>query len=329
MRIDYASVSGVGRTLALVLAIAGSVPAVAHAQSYPSKPVKIYQGFAVGGNADTIGRLVAQGLTEELGQPFLVEAKTGAGGNIASEFVARSAADGYSLILLTGGHAVSAAMYKTLAFDPLNDFKWLSLVTVFPFVVGTSVDSSIKTIADLITTARSEPGKLSFSSVGIGSTQHLAGELLQSTAKIRMLHIPYRGGGTPVQDVIAGRVDILFDSVTVSRAQVEGGRLRALGVTSTSRIPQLPDVPTVAETLPGFNVTSWAALAGPAGLPADITGRLHAAIAKTVAKPEVAKRLFDLGGMATSSTPEETAKHVAREIDTWKRVVDQASIPRQ
>jgi tripartite-type tricarboxylate transporter receptor subunit TctC len=144
-----------------------------------------------------------------------------------------------------------------------------------------------------------------------------------------MLHIPYRGGGTPVQDVIAGRVDILFDSVTVTRAQVQGGKLRALAVTSTSRIPQLPDVPAVAETLPGFNVTSWAALAAPAGLPAEISNRLHAAIAKVVARADVEKRLFELGGIASSSTPEETAKHVAREIETWKRVVDQANIAKQ
>ncbi|OGA42382.1 MAG: hypothetical protein A3G26_01475, partial [Betaproteobacteria bacterium RIFCSPLOWO2_12_FULL_65_110] len=287
------------------------------------------QGFAVGGNADTIARLVAQGLSEELGQQFLVESRTGAGGNIASDFVAKSAPDGYGLVLLTGGHAVSAAMYKALAFDPQNDFKWLSLVSVFPFVIGTSIDSKIKTIADLIAAARNEPDKLSFSSVGVGTTQHLAGELLQATAKIKMLHIPYRGGGAPVQDVITGRVDILFDSVTVSRAQVAGGKLRALGVTSTSRIPQLPDVPAVAETLPGFNVTSWAAIAAPAGLPAEIANRLHAAIARTVARPDVGKRLFDLGGIATSSTPEETATHVARAIATWKRVVEQAKIPKQ
>jgi tripartite-type tricarboxylate transporter receptor subunit TctC len=329
MRFGLTSVSPPARTLMFVLAVAASGITGAHAQPYPSKPVKIYQGFAVGGNADTIGRLVAQGLSEELGQQFLVESKTGAGGNIAADFVAKSAPDGYNLVLLTGGHAVSAAMYKTLAFDPLNDFKWLSLVTVFPFVIGTSVDSKIKTIADLIATAKAEPDKLSFSSVGVGTTQHLAGELLQSAAKIRMLHVPYRGGGAPVQDVIAGRVDILFDSVTVSRAQVAGGKLRALGVTSTGRIPQMPDVPAVAETLPGFNVTSWAAIAAPPGLPAETVGRLHAAIAKTVAKPDVGKRLFDLGGIATSSTPEETAQHVAREIETWKRVVDQANIPKQ
>ena len=331
MRFDYAPVSPIARTLAIAFAmtIAASGSSAVHAQSYPSKPVKIYQGFAVGGNADTIARLVAQGLSEELGQQFLVESRTGAGGNIASDFVAKSAPDGYGLVLLTGGHAVSAAMYKALAFDPQNDFKWLSLVSVFPFVIGTSVDSKIKTIADLIATARNEPDKLSFSSVGVGTTQHLAGELLQATAKIKMLHIPYRGGGAPVQDVITGRVDILFDSVTVSRAQVAGGKLRALGVTSTSRIPQLPDVPAVAETLPGFNVTSWAAIAAPAGLPAEIANRLHAAIARTVARPDVGKRLFDLGGIATSSTPEETATHVARAIATWKRVVEQANIPKQ
>ena len=331
MRFDYAPVSPIARTLAIAFAmtIAASGSSAVHAQSYPSKPVKIYQGFAVGGNADTIARLVAQGLSEELGQQFLVESRTGAGGNIASDFVAKSAPDGYGLVLLTGGHAVSAAMYKTLAFDPQNDFKWLSLVSVFPFVIGTSIDSKIKTIADLIATARNEPDKLSYSSVGVGTTQHLAGELLQATAKIRMLHIPYRGGGAPVQDVITGRVDILFDSVTVSRAQVAGGKLRALGVTSTSRIPQLPDVPAVAETLPGFNVTSWAAIAAPAGLPVEIANRLHAAIAKTVARPDVGKRLFDLGGIATSSTPEETATHVARAIATWKRVVEQANIPKQ
>ena len=331
MRFDYAPVSPIARTLAIAFAmtIAASGSSAVHAQSYPSKPVKIYQGFAVGGNADTIARLVAQGLSEELGQQFLVESRTGAGGNIASDFVAKSAPDGYGLVLLTGGHAVSAAMYKALAFDPQNDFKWLSLVSVFPFVIGTSVDSKIKTIADLIAAARNEPDKLSYSSVGVGTTQHLAGELLQATAKIRMLHIPYRGGGAPVQDVITGRVDILFDSVTVSRAQVAGGKLRALGVTSTSRIPQLPDVPAVAETLPGFNVTSWAAIAAPAGLPAEIANRLHAAIARTVARPDVGKRLFDLGGIATSSTPEETATHVARAIATWKRVVEQANIPKQ
>ena len=331
MRFERTPASPIARTLtiALALAIAASGSTAAHAQSYPSKPVKIYQGFAVGGNADTIARLVAQGLSEELGQQFLVESRTGAGGNIASDFVAKSAPDGYGLVLLTGGHAVSAAMYKALAFDPQNDFKWLSLVSVFPFVIGTSIDSKIKTIADLIAAARNEPDKLSYSSVGVGTTQHLAGELLQATAKIKMLHIPYRGGGAPVQDVITGRVDILFDSVTVSRAQVAGGKLRALGVTSTSRIPQLPDVPAVAETLPGINVTSWAAIAAPAGLPAEIANRLHAAIARTVARPDVGKRLFDLGGIATSSTPEETATHVARAIATWKRVVEQAKIPKQ
>ena len=310
-------------------ALAFSVSFAAAAQGYPAKPVKVVQGFAAGGNADTIARLVAAGLSTELGQSFVVEGRTGAGGNIASEYVAKSPADGYTLVLQTAGHTVSAAMYKSLPFDPLKDFTWISLVSTFPFVIGTGAESKITSMKELIQTAKRSPGTLSFSSVGIGTTQHLTGELLQSSAGISMVHVPYRGGGTPVQDVIAGRVDLLFDSVTVSRAQVEGGKLRALAVTSASRAPQLPNVPTVAETVPGFEVTSWAALAGPPGLPGDVVGKLHDALAKVIANPESAKRLVDIGGAPVSSTPEETTRHVAREIEKWKRVVEQAKIPKQ
>jgi tripartite-type tricarboxylate transporter receptor subunit TctC len=318
------------KAVALLLALSSvAAPRTVAAQAYPAKPVRIVQGFAAGGNGDTIARLVGQSVGEILGQAFITEARTGAGGNIASEFVAKAPADGYTLILQTGGHAVSAAMYKSLPFEPVSDFRWLSLVSVFPFVIGTSADSRLQNIKDLIDLAKAEPGKLSFSSVGIGTTQHLAGELLQSSAGVRMLHIPYRGGGTPVQDVIAGRVDILFDTVTVARAQVQGGRLRALGVTSRARIPQLPDVPAVAETVPGFEVTSWAALAGPSALLPEIVRTLHGALAKALAQPDLGKRLIDIGGTPTSSTPEETARHVASEVEKWKRVVAQANIPRQ
>jgi len=330
MRHAFSLSRAIACVLALVAAaVASMLPIAATAQSYPVKPVKIVQGFAAGGNADTIARLVAAGLAVELGQSFVVEGRTGAGGNIASEYVAKSPADGYTLVLQTAGHTVSAAMYKSLPFDPLKDFSWISLISTFPFVIGTSVDNKITNIKDLIQTAKRSPGTLSFSSVGVGTTQHLTGELLQSSAGITMVHVPYRGGGTPVQDVIAGRVDLLFDSITVSRAQVEGGKLRALAVTSNARVPQLPDVPAVAETVPGFEVTSWAALAGPPGLPPEIVGRLHGALVKVIARPDTSKRLVDIGGTPASSTPEETAKHVAREIEKWKRVVEGAKIPRQ
>jgi len=186
-----------GFAAVLVVAVAALVPAAVQAQAFPSKSIKIVQGFGAGGQADTLARILGQGLSEEIGQPVLVEGKTGAGGNIASEFVAKSPADGYTLILQTNGHAVSAAIYKQLPYDPLNDFKWLSLTTGFVFVVGTSPQSRIKSLTEMIETAKKEPGKLTYSSVGVGTTQHLIGELLQSTAGIKMLHVPYRGGGAP------------------------------------------------------------------------------------------------------------------------------------
>ncbi|OFZ99792.1 MAG: hypothetical protein A3H35_01970 [Betaproteobacteria bacterium RIFCSPLOWO2_02_FULL_62_17] len=318
-----------GLSAALVSAVVALGSAGAQAQAFPSKPIKIVQGFGAGGQADTLARILGQGLSEEIGQTVIVEGRTGAGGNIASESVVKSPPDGYTLILQTNGHAVSAALNKTLPYDPLRDFKWLSLTTGFVFLVGTSPDSRIKSLKQLIETARSEPGKLSFSSVGVGTTQHLIGELLQSTAGVKMLHIPYRGGGAPVSDVIAGRVDILFDTFTVARAQVQGGKLRALAVTSSARIPQLPEVPAAAETVPGFEVTSWMAVAGPAGLSAETVDKLHRALVKGSVRPEIRKRLAELGGTPTLSTPEEVTQHVAAQIDKWKRVVDQANIPRQ
>lgn len=300
-----------------------------HAQTYPAKPVKLLQGFAAGGNADTIARVVAQGLSQELGQQVIVEGKTGAGGNIASEFVAKSPADGYTLILLTGGHAVSAAVYNKLPFEPLKDFTWVSLINTFPFVIGTAANSPIDSVQELIEAAKKQPGKLTFSSVGIGTTQHLIGELLQVAAGVKMLHVPYRGGGAPAQDVIAGRVDLLFDSVTVARGRIEGGQIKGLGVTSVARIPQLPNVPPVAETVPGFEVMSWTGIAGPAGLPAPVVSRLNAALVKVVADAQVQKRLVELGSMPGSTAPAETERFVAGQIDKWRKVVEQASIPKQ
>ena len=324
--ISAGALSALSFAVAFLIAAAGSTDVAA--QAFPSRPIKLVQGFGAGGQADTLARILGQGLSDEIGQPVIVEGKTGAGGNIASEYVAKSPADGYTLILQTNGHAVSAAIYKKLTYEPLTDFKWLSLTTGFVFLVGTSPDSRIRSLKELIETAKSEPGKLSFSSVGVGTTQHLIGELLQSTAGIKMLHVPYRGGGAPVQDVIAGRVDVLFDTFTVARAQVQGGKLRALAVTSSTRIPQLPEVPAVAETVPGFEVTSWMAIAGPSGLPAETVDKLHRALVKGALRPEIRKRLAELGGTPTSSTPEETTKHVGAHIEKWKHVVDQANIPR-
>lgn len=313
--------------LSFALALACSL---AGAQAYPDKPITLVQGFAAGGNADTVARIVAQGLTRELGQTVLVEAKTGAGGNIASAAVARSRADGYTLILLTGGHAVSAAMYKALAFDAIEDFDWISTITKFPFVLATAQDSPYKTVADVVKAAKAAPGSVSFSSVGVGSTQHLSGELLQSMAGVQLNHVPYRGGAAPLQDVLTRRVDLMFDSVTVTKPHVESGRLRALGVTSSDRSAFLPAVAPLKDAIPGFEVTSWTALAAPKGLPPALNERLRVALVKVLADPAVVKQLETTGGTPSpAASSAEVKAYVQAQVATWKKVVRDAQIPQQ
>ena len=298
--------------------------------AYPDKPITLIQGFGTGGNSDTIARIIAPGLAKELGQQIIVEAKTGAGGNIASAAVAKSAPDGYTLILLTGGHAVSAAVYSKLTFNPVDDFEWISLVTQFPFAVSVSAESKFKTLADVIAAAKAAPDTISYTSVGIGSTQHLSGELFASMAGVRMTHVPYKGGAGPLQDILGGRVDVMFDSITVTKAQMEAGKLRALGVTSLKPYKLLPGVPPVADTIPGYEVTSWTGLAAPKGTSPEIQKRLHNALLKVLADPEVISKLENTGGLVTpSSSGAQMKQYVSGQIAKWRKVLVSANIPQQ
>ncbi len=298
--------------------------------AYPDKPITLMQGFGTGGNSDTIARIIAPGLAKELGQQIIVEAKTGAGGNIASAAVAKSAPDGYTLILLTGGHAVSAAVYSKLTFNPVDDFEWISLVTQFPFAVSVSAESKFKTLADVIAAAKAAPDTISYTSVGIGSTQHLSGELFASMAGVRMTHVPYKGGAGPLQDILGGRVDVMFDSITVTKAQMEAGKLRALGVTSLKPYKLLPGVPPVADTIPGYEVTSWTGLAAPKGTSPEIQKRLHTALLKVLADPEVISKLENTGGLVTpSSSGAQMKQYVSGQIAKWRKVLVSANIPQQ
>ena len=317
------------RGTAAVLGGLALLSTAAIAQTWPAKPIKLVQGFAPAGNGDIIARLMAQKISDPLGQQVIVEGRTGAGGNVASDYVAKSPADGYTIILLTGGHAVSAAMYRQLPFDPVEDFTMTSLVATFAFVVATASDSPLKSVADIITTAKKAPGTLSFSSVGVGSTQHLAGELFKSVAGIDITHIPYRGGAAPVNDVMTGRVSMLFDTLTPTLPQIKAGKLRALGVTSKTRSASLPDVAPVVETLPSYEVTSWVGIAAPAKLPGAILDRLNMELVRAIATPDAKERLASLGADAHSSTPAEMRTYVAGEIAKWKRVVEAAKIERQ
>lgn len=315
------------RRLALAsLIAAGAMPQAARAEDWPQRPVTLVHGFGAGGNADSIARVLANSLSGTLGQQVVVEAKPGAGGNLASEVVSRANPDGYSLILLTGGHAVSAALYKALRFNPVDDFAFVSLAATFPFVIATAAESPIKSLADLVAAAKREPGKLTFSSVGFGSTQHLTGELLAVTAGIKLTHVPYRGGMQPLTDLMSGRIDLMVDSITVTGSAVRAGTIRGLGITSAAPWPALPEVPLVAATLPGFEVRSWIGVAAPAATPPAIVAKLNDGIRRAVADAKVREQLGSLGVQPEATTPEVMKTFVASEVRRWTEVVDKAGI---
>jgi tripartite-type tricarboxylate transporter receptor subunit TctC len=296
---------------------------------YPNRSILLVQGFGAGGNGDTIARIVAEPLPARLGQPVVVEGRTGAGGNNASAFVARAAPDGHTLILFTGGHAVSAALYKSLSFDPIDDFQMLSTVGFAAFVIAVRKDSPIASLQSLIAAAKADPGKLTFSSVGVGSTQHLAGELLSSLAGIKLTHVPYRGGNAPMTDLLGGRIDVMIDTITIVKPQIEGGTVRALAVTSPKPWWSLPGIAPVADTVPGYDVQTWFGVAAPKGLPEPITRRLNADLVAVLQLPATRDRLQAIGLDVRSSSPDDMRSHVAAEIAKWKKVVSEAQIAQQ
>jgi tripartite-type tricarboxylate transporter receptor subunit TctC len=302
----------------------------ARAQSdYPSHPIQLCHGFGAGGNADVVSRLLAQKMQETLKQPVVVEIKSGAGGLIATDFVAKARPDGYNIVMLTGAHTVSAALRKTLPYEPVKDFAFVSTVTSFPFVIAVRAEHPARNLAELLATARQAPERVTFTSVGVGSTQHMVGELLGVSAGVRLLHVPYRGGGAPVQAVIAGDVDILADTLTVATPHIQSGRLRALAVTSAQPWPSMPEVPAVASVLKGFEIRSWLGLAAPGGTPPQAIERLDRCVRAALGDPGVKATLASLGSEPAPSSPVQMKSMIEREIKRWSEVVTQAGIPRQ
>jgi len=301
----------------------------AAAQNYPARPVKLVNGFPAGGSSDTVARIVAQKLSEALGQPVPLEIRTGAGGINANDFVAKSPADGYTLILITGAYPVQAALLKQLPYDPIRDFSFVSTLTFYPFVIAVNPDSPYKNLESLIVGARANPRTLSYSSAGVGTVHHLSGELFNVMAGTDLLHIPFRGGTAPLTELLAGRIDVMFETMTLTLPQIKAGRLTALAVTSKERSDFLPDVPTAARAMPGYEVSSFLGLAVAAGTPAPIVERLNREIRKVLDLPDVKQRLAELGGDARASTPEEMRAHIERESDKWRRLIDLRKIERQ
>ncbi|HSC94613.1 MAG TPA: tripartite tricarboxylate transporter substrate binding protein [Burkholderiales bacterium] len=306
------------------------VPVLALAQSYPTKPVRIVLPFGPGGIADITTRTIAPKLGEGLGQQVLVENLPGAGGIRAAETVARADPDGHTLLLLTNGNAVSQALFKSLPYDPVNDFAMISTVGFFSMVIVTRPESSAKTLQDAIAMAKSNPGKMNIGTITPGGTQHLAGELFRSSAGIDALVVPHKTTGEVIVAARNGNVDLAVDFIAPLLSSIKSGALRPLAVTAGKRFPGLPDVPTVIEAgVPGYDVASWNAMAAPAKTPRAVIDRLNQELRKAIAAPEVQKRFGELGVDARTSTPEELRQFFIAESQRWTRVVEAAKIPKQ
>ncbi len=321
----------VARFLACTLVTAAlPVAAPAYAQAWPTKPIRLVVGFAPGGVADVTARVVAQKLGDQLGQQVVVDNRPSAGGIVAAEAVAKAAPDGYTLLLMSNGNAVSASLFKSLPFDTLADFAPVSTLVHFDVAVVASAEAKIDSMKALIAYAKANPGKLSIGTINVGSTQHLSAELFRSMAGVDATVVPYKGSPAVIAALRANDVQIAFEMLAPVVPQAKSGAVRILAVTSERRNPAFPDVPTVAESgVPGYAASSWNAIAAPAKTPAAIVERLNAEIRRALAAPVVNDRLASLGVTARGSTPDEMKRLVAGDIEKWRRVIEQAGIERQ
>ena len=296
------------------------------AQAYPTKPIRIVVPFPAGGTTDVLARAAAQKLAETLGQPAVVDNRPGAGGNIGAELVAKSAPDGYTLLMGTvGTHAINPGLYPKLPYDHVKDFAPVILVAGVPNVLVINPALPVNSVQELIAYAKANPGKLNFASSGNGTSIHLSAELFKTMAGVQMTHVPYKGSAPALQDLVGGQVQLMFDNLPSSLALIKGGKLKALAVTSATRAAALPDVPTLAESgLPGFEASSWFGLLAPTGTPPPVIARLNGEIAKWLATPEAKEKLLAQGANAAGGTPEDFARFITAETAKWQKVVKES-----
>jgi len=303
------------------------VSRIASAQAYPSRPVKIIVGQAAGSASDIVARLIAQFLSDKLGQQFLVEVRPGAAGNIATEAVTRMPPDGYTLLLVNSQNAINVALYEKLSFDFARDIAPVGRVESVPLVMEVHPSVPAKTVPEFITYAKANPGKLNMASAGIGGPQHIAGELFKFMAGVDLTHVPYRGSTPAVTDLLAGQVQVMFDVTPTSLPHIKAGKLRPLGVTTTERLPFLPDVPTIDTVLQGYEAAGWIGFGAPKGTPPEIIAALNKQTNAAVLDPNIKQRLADLGAVAVPpSSPDEFARFIAENIDKWTKVIKFAGI---
>jgi tripartite-type tricarboxylate transporter receptor subunit TctC len=308
------------RTVVAAVALL-AVARQASAQAYPARPLRWVVGFPAGGGADIVSRIMAPWLAERLGQPVVIENKPGASSNISIQTVVNSPPDGYTLLFVPASAAVNVTLFDNLSFNLLRDIAPVSGLIDFPLVMVANPSLPAKTVAELIAHAKANPGRISMASFGTGSTAHVSGELFKIMTGVNMIHVPYRGGAAMVADLIGGQVQVGFDVLTGSLAHIRSGRLRALAVAGTTRSDALPDVPTIAETVAGYEANSWCGLGVPRGTPAEIIARLNREINAGLADPAVRARLADVATTPIFFTPDEFGAYMASEVEKWGKVV--------
>ncbi len=298
-----------------------ALPRAALAQVYPARPVRLMVGFAAGQAIDILARLIGQSLSERLGQQFIVENRPGAGGNIAVDVVVRAPPDGYTLLVIGANNAINSTLYEKLTFDFARDIVPVASIYRVTQVMVVNPSFPAKTIPEFIAYAKANPGKINFASASTGSVAHVTGELFKMMTGISMQHVPYRGAPPALTDLIAGQVDVMFDNLPSSIEHIRAGRLRPLGVSSKARWDGLPDVPTIGDTVPGFETSAWAGIGAPKGTPADVIEKLNKEIAAGLADPKIKARIVELGGTPLTSSPAEFGRLIADESAKWGKVV--------
>jgi tripartite-type tricarboxylate transporter receptor subunit TctC len=312
--------------LAAGAAVLPAVSRNASAQAYPTRPVRLIVGTTAGGVQDIVARLIAQWLSERFGQPIIVENRGGGAGNIGAEAVVRALPDGYTLLLVTANNAINATLFENLKFSFVRDIAPVAGISRNPLVMEVNPSLPVTTVPEFIAYAKANPGKVNFASAGIGSTPHVSAELFNMMSGINMIHVPYRGGAPAVTDLLGGQVQVLFGNMESSIEHIRAGRLRALAVTTSTRSAALPDIPTIAEFVPGYEASGWQGIGAPKDTPADIVNRLNEQINAGLADPKVKTRLADLGGAPLVQSPAKFGKLLADETEKWGKVIRAANI---
>jgi tripartite-type tricarboxylate transporter receptor subunit TctC len=312
--------------LAAGAAVLPALPHIARAQAYPSRPVRIIVGFAAGGGIDIVARLMGQWLSERLGQPFVIENRPGAGSNIATEAVVNASADGHTLLMVSPANAVNATLYEKLNYNFIRDISPVAAIIRFPNVMLVNPSFPTKTIPEFIAYAKSNPGRINMASGGVGSSNQISGELFKMSAGVNMVHVPYRGASAALADLIGGQVQVMFAAVTSSIEYIKAGRLRALAITTATRSEALPDLPTLADFVSGYEDSNWGGLGAPKNTSAAIVDTLNREINAALADPKIKARLADLGGTVMVGSPADFSKFIANETDKLGKVVKFAAI---